>query len=75
VRFDPELAGFMESVLAHVRLDACEDGSAEAVLAVGDIDEFVAWTLMYGTHALILEPPRAVERAREILSRVVRTHA
>jgi predicted DNA-binding transcriptional regulator YafY len=75
VRFDRELAGFMESVLAHVRLDACEDGSAEAVVAVGNIDDFVAWTLMYGTHALVLEPPAAVERAREILSGVVRQHA
>jgi predicted DNA-binding transcriptional regulator YafY len=75
VRFDPELAGFMESVLAHVRLDSCKDGSAEAVLAVGNIDDFVAWTLMYGTHALILEPPEAVERARQILSEVVRRHA
>jgi predicted DNA-binding transcriptional regulator YafY len=75
VRFDPDLAAFMGSVLAHVRLEECEDGSAEAVLAVGDIEDFVSWTLTYGTHALILEPPDAVDRAREVLSEVVRHHA
>jgi predicted DNA-binding transcriptional regulator YafY len=69
------MATFMGSVLAHVGLEASEDGSAEAVVAVGDVEEFVNWTLGYGTHALILEPAEAAKRARAVLAEVVRKHA
>jgi predicted DNA-binding transcriptional regulator YafY len=75
VRFDQDMATFMGSVLAHVGLEASEDGSAEAVVAVGDVEEFVNWTLGYGTHALILEPAEAAKRARAVLAEVVRKHA
>jgi predicted DNA-binding transcriptional regulator YafY len=74
VRFDTELAGYVSSMLSHVELTSLPDGSVEASVSVGDIEDFVGWVLSFGTHALIVEPASAVERAREILATVVAKH-
>lgn len=74
VRFDPDLAAYVGSVLAHVALEWLPDGSVEAVVSVGDMEDFVGWVLSFGTHALILEPASAVARAREVLAMVVARH-
>jgi len=75
VRFDPDLAAYIGSMLTHVPLEPQPDGSLEAILAVGDLEDFVGWVLSFGTHARVIEPPAAVERAREMLAGVVAHHA
>lgn len=74
VRFDSDLAAYVCSMLAHVQLESLPDGSVEAVVAVGDMEDFVGWALSFGTHALILEPAAAVTLAREVLAMVVARH-
>jgi predicted DNA-binding transcriptional regulator YafY len=75
VRFEPELAAYIGSMLTHVPLEPQPDGALEAVLVVGDIEDFVGWVLTFGSHARILEPPAAVERARVVLAEAVARHA
>ena len=75
VRFEPELAAYIGSMLTHVPLEPQPDGAVEAVLVVGDIEDFVGWVLTFGSHARILEPPAAVERARVVLTEAVARHA
>jgi predicted DNA-binding transcriptional regulator YafY len=74
VHFDPEISAFIGSMLVHLPLEPRPDGSLEATVNVGDIDAFVGWVLSYGTHARILEPAEAIERAREVLAGVVAHH-
>jgi predicted DNA-binding transcriptional regulator YafY len=74
VVFDSNISAFIGSMLVHLPLETRPDGSLEAAVTVGDIDEFVGWVLSFGTHAMILEPAEAVARAREVLETVVATH-
>jgi predicted DNA-binding transcriptional regulator YafY len=74
VRFDADLAAYVGSMLTHIELESLPDGSVEAAVSVGDVEDFVGWVLSFGTHATIVEPPTAVARAREVLAMVVAKH-
>jgi predicted DNA-binding transcriptional regulator YafY len=74
VRFDPDLATYVGSMLSHIEIESLPDGSVEVVVSVGDMEDFVGWTLSFGSHALILEPASAAARAREVLATVVARH-
>lgn len=74
VRFDADLAVYVSSMLSHIKLESLPDGSVEASVSVGDIEDFVGWVLSFGTHALIVEPAEAAARARQVLAMMVTRH-
>ncbi|HEX9094280.1 MAG TPA: WYL domain-containing protein [Coriobacteriia bacterium] len=74
VRFDSTLSAYVGTMLAELPLEETGDGSTEVTLPVGDMDAFVGWVLAFGTHARILEPEVAVQRARQVLAKVVERH-
>lgn len=73
VRFDETLATFAATMLEEFEPAPVESG-LDVKLPVGDTDAFVGWVLSFGTHARILDPAAAVDRARETLAGVVARH-
>ncbi len=75
VRFHSDLAVFIRTMLVHIPLDMLEDGSLEATVTVGDVDDLVGWVTSFGTHARIVEPDALARVAKDTLEALAERHA
>ena len=55
---------------ASQRVEKLTDGRAQITFSVSDIDEVVRWALGFGADARVIAPSEAVDRAREISSKI-----
>lgn len=70
VRFEPRVAkaAIAARVVAERAVSRGDDGSAEIVYSVADVDELVSWVLGWGAQAEIVEPPEVRERMARLVS-------
>jgi proteasome accessory factor B len=68
VRFDVDLAWWVEQNMPQLELKPVEDGSVEAEMPFANLDALISWAIGFGDHIEIVSPEEARTAMREQIS-------